>query len=61
MRDVLFRVLILGVVCVLAAGSAMAQSTKGGIEGTVTDDAGMALPGVTVVISSDSMQGTKTA
>ena len=48
-------------VCLLVAGGAMAQSTKGGIEGTVTDDAGMALPGVTVVISSDSMQGTKTA
>jgi outer membrane receptor protein involved in Fe transport len=48
-------------VCALAAGSAMAQSTKGGIEGTVMDDAGIALPGVTVVISSDSMQGTKTA
>jgi len=44
----------------LAAGSLMAQSTRGDIQGRVVGDDGLALPGVTVTIESPDMIGTKT-
>ncbi len=37
------------------------QTTRGSIKGQVTDDAGAALPGVTVSISSPDLQGSKVA
>ncbi len=40
--------------------SMFAQTTKGEINGTVFDESGTALPGVTVVVSSDKLQGTRT-
>ncbi len=57
MRKFLFAFLV----CALAAGPAMAQSARGGIQGSVTDETGAALPGVSVVISSPDMQGTRSA
>lgn len=45
----------------LAAGSLMAQTTKGGLQGTVVDEGNQPLPGVTAVITSPAMQGSKTA
>jgi hypothetical protein len=44
----------------LWTGAALAQTT-GTIEGTVTDDSGGALPGVTVEITSPNLQGTRSA
>ncbi len=52
---------ILALACVVATGSLMAQSTRGGIQGTVVDDGGQPLPGVTVQVSSPALQGTRTA
>src|SRR5688500_14095727 len=52
-----FRILI----CVLAALAAIplaAQSTTGTLVGTVSND-GVPLPGVTVTVSSPSLQGTR--
>ncbi len=40
--------------------SMFAQTTKGEINGTVFDESGTALPGVTVVVSSAKLQGTRT-
>ena len=47
----------------IAAGSALAQeagSTTGNINGKVSDSSGAVMPGVTVTISSPSMQGVRT-
>ena len=47
----------------LTSGLAFAQtvsSTTGAINGKVVDEQGGALPGVTVSLSSPSMQGTRT-
>ena len=48
-------------VCLLAAGSLMAQTTRGGIQGTIVDEGNQPLPGVTTVVSSDALMGTNTA
>jgi outer membrane receptor protein involved in Fe transport len=55
------KFLIAMLVCLLAAGSLMAQSTRGGLQGTVTDEGGQPLPGVNVLLTSPNMQGQKTA
>lgn len=55
------KFLLIALVCLLAAGSAFAQTTRGSIQGTVIDEGGQALPGVTVVLSSEAMIGTQTA
>ena len=55
------RVLVAALICPLAAGAVYAQSSSAGIEGTVTDDDGRALPAVRVAVSSPEMQGTRTA
>src|SRR5512132_2652604 len=55
-----FRNFAAAVVLLLAAGTAFAATT-GTLFGTVTDADGSALPGVTVTISSPSLQGTRTA
>ena len=47
-------------VCLLAVSPVLAQGTRGGIQGTVADEEGVDLPGVTVVLTSPSMQGTRT-
>ncbi len=52
---------ILTLAVLLAAGSLMAQTTRGGLQGTVVDEGNQPLPGVTAVITSPAMQGSKTA
>ena len=55
------KFLIAALVCLLAAGSLMAQTTRGTISGTVVDEGGQALPGVTVVLTSPAIQAQKSA
>jgi len=55
------KFLIATLVCLLAAGSLMAQTTRGSIQGTVTDEGNQPLPGVTVALTSPNLQGEKTA
>src|SRR3989442_7903977 len=56
-----FHVALVIALSVLVAAAAFAQtSTTGAIEGRVTDRSGASLPGVTVEIRSQSLQGTKT-
>jgi len=55
------KFLLIALVCLLAAGGAYAQTTRGAIQGKVVDEGGQALPGVTVVLSSAVMIGTQTA
>jgi hypothetical protein len=52
-----YRFLIAFLVCTLAAGAVMAQSTRGDIQGRVTDETGEPLPGVTISIASDALVG----
>lgn len=48
--------------CLLTTIPLFAQSTTaGGVQGTVTDNTGAALPGVTVELSGSAMQGTRVA
>jgi len=63
MRRLQTLVLAFGIVA-MAAGAAFAQSvgaTNGAINGKVTDASASVMPGVTVTISSPSMQGVRTA
>src|SRR6516162_6458128 len=53
-------VLLLALAVFGAAGIAGAQSTTGTIRGHVADSQGLALPGVTVSLSSPNLQGTRT-
>ncbi len=48
-------------VCLLAAGTALAQGVKGGIAGTVVDEGGVPLPGVTIALTSPAMPGAESA
>ncbi|PYS46319.1 MAG: hypothetical protein DMG13_30275, partial [Acidobacteria bacterium] len=49
-------------ICVLAfSGSASAQETTGGIQGTVKDPQGAVIPGATVEVSSPALIGRKSA
>jgi len=48
------------VTCGIAAGQSVSETT-GAINGRVADSSGAVLPGVTVTISSPSMQGVRTA
>ena len=56
------RLLILSLVVLFITGSALAQvaGTTSSLSGMVTTD-GKPLPGVTVTVSSPSLQGTRTA
>ena len=57
-------ILAFGVAFLLVSATGIAaqtvSSTTGAINGKVTDESGAALPGVTIIISSPSMQGTRT-
>ena len=46
--------------CLLFAAAAALAQTTGTIEGTVTDQSGAPLPGVTVELTSPNLQGTRT-
>ncbi len=50
----------LGLTILLMAGTGAFAQTAGRIQGTVTDNSGGAVPGVTVVASSPSLQGLQT-
>src|SRR5262245_44339461 len=52
------KCLIAAVLVLLAASSAMAQLGGGSISGTVTDDQGAVLPGVTVTLASSDRSAT---
>ncbi len=52
--------LVIPAILLLAASVALGQTT-GTIEGTVTDQSGDALPGVTVEIASPNLQGVRSA
>jgi hypothetical protein len=63
MRRLRILSLVVGLIA-LAAGPALAQAvgaTTGAINGKVSDATGGVMPGVTVTISSPSMQGVRTA
>src|SRR5512140_2520724 len=50
------------ILCLICSTGVFAQSnTAGAVTGTVTDDTGAVLPGVTVELSGPAMQGSKTA
>ena len=51
------KILIAFLACTLASGALLAQTTRGDIQGRVGDEAGTALPGVTVAIDSDALIG----
>ena len=53
------RVVVFTIVCLLATGTVMAQTATGALKGTAVDDGGQALPGVSVVVTSDSLQGNR--
>ncbi|HYO76890.1 MAG TPA: TonB-dependent receptor, partial [Thermoanaerobaculia bacterium] len=53
--------LVLLFVCLLIPGLLFAQSSTGSISGTITDDSGAALPGVTVTATSVATGATRTA
>ncbi len=58
----LYRIsLVLSVCLLLAAPVSVFAQTTGTIDGTVTDQSGAALPGVTVEITSPNLQGARTA
>src|SRR6266566_2784809 len=61
MRNRILCFWILSVCVVLLVPSLVVAQTTGTIDGTVTDQSGGALPGVTVEISSPNLQGTRTA
>jgi hypothetical protein len=61
MRGLIKNVMAATAVALLAVAPAMAQKATGGIQGTVSDDTGLALPGVTVTISSPAMMGERVA
>ena len=45
----------------LAAAPAIAQTATGGLRGTVVDEKGQVLPGVTITVSSPALQGERVA
>ena len=52
---------VFAVVCTLLFGSTAAAQTTGSINGTVNDNTGAVLPGVTVTASSPALMGVQTA
>jgi outer membrane receptor protein involved in Fe transport len=52
---------VIGFAAVLAAGPASAQRTTGEIIGTVTDNSGAVLPGVTVELTGEHMPGSQSS
>ncbi len=56
-----WNLLVFSICLLLVAPVAVLAQTTGTVEGTVTDQSGAALPGVTVEIASPSLQGIRTA
>jgi hypothetical protein len=61
MRGDRILVLFVTIALLLVAGPALAQKATGGLQGTVSDQDGGTLPGVTVSVSSPAMMGERTA
>jgi hypothetical protein len=59
MRKV-YPILFIVALCLLVAGPAALAQTTGALSGTVSDNDGKPLPGVTVEATSPSLQGTRT-
>jgi len=53
------KILIALLACTLVTSAVLAQTTRGDIQGVVRDETGEPLPGVTVSISSEALQGTQ--
>ncbi len=47
--------------CTCAASTALAQDTRGNLQGRVLDDAGEPIPAVDVVLSGSELPGTRAA
>ena len=60
-RPALDSVVLLGFAALLLTAPLQAQRTTGQVNGTVRDDSGAVLPGVTVALSGDKIVGTQTA
>src|SRR5947209_6988090 len=56
-----FKIFVMMLLVALAMAPALIAQTTGNIEGTVTDQSGASLPGVTVEATSPNLQGTRTA
>ena len=61
MKSVYRFTLALSVCLLFALPVVVSAQTTGTIDGTVTDQSGAPLPGVTVEITSPNLQGTRTA
>jgi hypothetical protein len=61
MKSVYRFSLVLSVCLLLLVPVALLGQTTGTVEGSITDQSGAALPGVTVEITSPNLQGTRTA
>ncbi len=55
------KLLLVTLVCLLAAGSLLAQTTRGSIQGSVVDEGNQPLPGVTITVTSPALMGSKSA
>ena len=53
------RITVIFLVATMASGVALAQTTRGDIQGRIVDEAGAALPGVTVAVQSDILATSK--
>ncbi len=56
-----YKWFVVALLALTAATGAMAQTTAGGIEGTVVDESGAVLPGVSVEATSPALQGSRLA
>ena len=61
MKSVYRFTLALSVCVLLLVPVAMFAQTTGTVEGTITDQSGAPLPGVSVELTSPNLQGTRTA
>src|SRR5262245_7019519 len=55
------RGVLVGLLLLTAAGALNAQGTTGSINGTISDNTGAVLPGVTVTASGPAIMGVQTA
>src|SRR5215471_10662524 len=57
-----FRTVFIALICLLASAAVFAQGVQTGtVRGVVKDDQGLAMPGVTVTVTSPALQGPRTA
>src|SRR6476620_4477090 len=61
MKRVLSAAVAAACLAVLSAGSASAQAVRGGLLGNITDQAGLALPGVSVTVTETNTNISSTS